>query len=230
MKKAKIHWQILKIFSRTTWPISTKLSTKHPWLTGIPSLFKLRTLPFSKRDNFEITKIHWQVLKISFSRTTEPNLHKASLGEGNLSLFKWRDIPFSKGRWLPNNKNTFIWRNVKIFFSRTTGPVSTKLVKKNSWVKSIYVCSNWRATPFTKGREEQNCKKTFSKFKKNLLFQKYCSNVFIDLNWFFRWAMWPMGLLFKNLLLFCWAKVRLTELCIWWAKNNLLTSKVCDPA
>ena len=34
-EKAKIHWQNFEIFSRTTWPISTKLSTKHLWVKGI---------------------------------------------------------------------------------------------------------------------------------------------------------------------------------------------------
>ena len=32
---AKIHCQTLQIFLRTTGPISTKLSTKHPWVKGI---------------------------------------------------------------------------------------------------------------------------------------------------------------------------------------------------
>ena len=32
---AKIHGRNLKIFSRTTEPISTKLGTKHPWVKGI---------------------------------------------------------------------------------------------------------------------------------------------------------------------------------------------------
>ena len=43
----KTHWWKLKIFSRTTEPISTKLGTKHPWVKGIqvysnegPALFQ----------------------------------------------------------------------------------------------------------------------------------------------------------------------------------------------
>ena len=36
----------------------------------------------------------------------------------------------------------------KIFFFRTTGPISTKLVTKHSWVKGIQVCSNEGPSPF----------------------------------------------------------------------------------
>ena len=51
--------------------------------------------------------------------------HKASLGESGLSLFKWKVAPFPRG---DNNKIAKIhWRKFKIFFSRTTGPISTKL-------------------------------------------------------------------------------------------------------
>ena len=34
------------------------------------------------------------------------------------------------------------WRNLKILFSRTTGPISTKLCTKHPWMKEIQVCSN----------------------------------------------------------------------------------------
>jgi hypothetical protein len=33
------------------------------------------------------------------------------------------------------------WGHLKIFFSRTTGPILTKLGTNNSWVKGIQVCS-----------------------------------------------------------------------------------------
>ena len=35
----------------------------------------------------------------------QPNRQKASFGEGNSSLFKWRAIPFSKGRQFKNGEN-----------------------------------------------------------------------------------------------------------------------------
>ena len=40
------------------------------------------------------------------------------------------------------------WRNLKIFFSRTTGSISTKLDTKHPWVKEIQVCSNAGSCPF----------------------------------------------------------------------------------
>ena len=78
-------------FSRTTWPISTKLGTLHPWMKVIQIFFKWRATPFPRGDNYKIAKVHW--------------------------------------------------RNFK-FFSRTTGPISTKIGTKHPWVKGIQVCSN----------------------------------------------------------------------------------------
>ena len=42
-------------------------------------------------------------------------------------------------------------RNLKIFFNRTTGPISTKLDTKHTWVKRIKVCSNEGSCPFLRG-------------------------------------------------------------------------------
>ena len=69
---AKIHWRNLKIFfSRTTDPISTKLSTKHPWVKGIIFCTNEGPCPFPREENYEIEKVHWRNLKkIFFSRTT----------------------------------------------------------------------------------------------------------------------------------------------------------------
>ena len=75
--------------------------------------------------------------------------HKASLGEGNSSLFKEGPRPFPRG---DNYEIVKIhWRNLKIFFSRTTEPISTKLGTKHPWVKGIQVCSNEGPRPFTRG-------------------------------------------------------------------------------
>ena len=56
------------MFSRITWPISTKLSTKHYRVMGIQVCSNEGSYPFLRGDNNEITKIHWQTLKI-FLRT-----------------------------------------------------------------------------------------------------------------------------------------------------------------
>ena len=55
--------------------------------------------------------------------------------KGISSLFKWRPRPFPRG---DNYEIVKIhWRNLKIFFSRTTGPISTKLGTKHPCVKGI---------------------------------------------------------------------------------------------
>ena len=75
--------------------------------------------------------------------------HKASLGEGDSSLFKWKVQPFSKG--IINEIAKIHWLIWKIIFSRTTVPISTKLDTKHPWVKGIQVCSNERFRPLSKG-------------------------------------------------------------------------------
>ena len=47
-RRRKLFFYIFIFFSRTTGPISTKLSTNHTWLTGIQVLFKWKVPPFSK--------------------------------------------------------------------------------------------------------------------------------------------------------------------------------------
>ena len=99
---AKIHWRTLKIlFLRTTGPTSTKISTKHLWVMGIQVYSNEGSCPFPRGDNNTIAKIHWQTLKI-FLRNTGP--FSTNLGTklpwvmANYCLFKWRAMPFSKGR------------------------------------------------------------------------------------------------------------------------------------
>ena len=41
--------------------------------------------------------------------------------------------------------------NLKIFFSRTIGPISTKLGTKHHWIKGIHVCSKKGQRPSTRG-------------------------------------------------------------------------------
>ena len=63
-------FHIFIFFSRTAGPISTKLGTKHSWVKGIQVCPNEGPRPFPRGDNYEIVKIHWQNLKIFFSRTT----------------------------------------------------------------------------------------------------------------------------------------------------------------
>ena len=74
--------------------------------------------------------------RASFSQTW----HKAFLGEGHSSMNIWRTTLFSKRRYYKVAK--IHWQNFKIFFSRTTGPIPTKLKTNHPWVKGIQVYSN----------------------------------------------------------------------------------------
>ena len=90
---------------------------------------------------------------------------KASVGGEDSSLFNWIIPPFSK-----RNSETTLTNLKKIFFSRTNGPISTKLGTKHPWVKNTHVCSNESLCPFPKGNNNkiarlhwQNKKKFFSR-------------------------------------------------------------------
>ena len=79
-----------------------------------------------------------------------PNLAQSILG--------WRGFKFVQMKGLALFQREIItkiakkhWRNSKIFFSRTTEPISTKLGTKHPWVKGIQVCSNEGPRPFPRG-------------------------------------------------------------------------------
>ena len=151
------NWKIF--FSKTTEPISTKLGTKHPWVKGIQISSKKGPRPFPRGDNYEIAKIHLWNLKI-FYRTTGPISTK--LG----TMHPWvkeiqvysneEPCPFPRGD--NYEKAKIHWWNLKIFFYRTTGLISTKLGTKHPWVKGIQVCSNEGNHPFPRGDNYEKAK------------------------------------------------------------------------
>ena len=61
------------------------------------------------------------------------------------------------------------WRNLKIFFSWTTGLISTKLGTMHPWVKGIQVCSNEGPHPFPRGNNYQIAKMHWQNLKNVLL-------------------------------------------------------------
>ena len=65
----KIHGH-LKIFSRTTGPILTKLVTKYSWVKRFQICSNEEPHHFPRKDNTLIAKIYCQHQKIFFSRTT----------------------------------------------------------------------------------------------------------------------------------------------------------------
>ena len=93
--------------------------------------------PFPREDNSKFAKIHWQILKIFFSRTDGPISTK--LGRNHLWV---KGIQFYSNEGLlhfPSEDNykitKILWKFFKIFFSRTPGPISQwKLGTKYSWV------------------------------------------------------------------------------------------------
>ena len=69
-------------FSRITVSSSTILDIKHLLGENDSSLFNWRVMPFTKRDNCHIVKIHWQLLqnhRINFNQF----LQRTPLGKGN---------------------------------------------------------------------------------------------------------------------------------------------------
>ena len=148
---AKIHWQNLKnVFSKTTGPFSTKLGTKNPWVKGF-QVINIRGSAHSQRgDNYEIGKLNWQIWKIVFSKTTEPS--STIIGTKH-PWVKGIQVCSNEGlRSFPRGDNYEIakihWRIWKIFFSKTTEPISTKLGTMHHWVKEIQICSNEGLHPF----------------------------------------------------------------------------------
>jgi hypothetical protein len=50
------------------------------------------------------------------------------------------------------------WGHLKIFFSRTTGPILTILVTDHSYVKVIQICSNEGDNPSPRGDNSKRVK------------------------------------------------------------------------
>ena len=173
----KINWQLLNIFfSRTTGLISNKLGTKYPWVKGFQVCSNEGPHPFPRYDNYEIVKIHWRNLKIFFFRTTWPISTNFSTKHpwvnGIQVCSNGGPRPFPRG---VNYEIVKIhWRNLKIF-SRTFGPISTKLGTKHPYVKGIQVSSNEGPRPFPSG-DNIVIAKIHWRNKKNPLLQNHWTN------------------------------------------------------
>ena len=88
-----------------------------------------------------ILQNHWS----NFNQTR----HKASLGVGDSICSNAGSRP-SPREDNSNNVKSY-WNYFKIFFSRTTRPISTKHGIKYPWVEGIQVCSNEESRPFPRG-------------------------------------------------------------------------------
>ena len=76
----------------------TNLGTKYPWVMGIHVSSNEGPHFFSMGDYNEIAKIHWPILEIFFLKTTRPNSTSTEHPDLKSCLFKWKAMPFSKGR------------------------------------------------------------------------------------------------------------------------------------
>jgi hypothetical protein len=124
-----VNFYIFDFFSKTTGPILTKLGTNHPWGEGFQVCSNEKDCLSPRGDNSERVKMHWKFLKISFSRTSRPNSIKLDI---NYSWVKGIQVCSNKGpgplQRGDNHKNVKMgWGHLKVFFSRTTGPILTRL-------------------------------------------------------------------------------------------------------
>ena len=91
--------------------------------------------------------------KIFFSRTTRPI--SANLGTNHPWVKGILDYSYEGSLlFLRGDDNEIVkihWQNFKIFFYRTTEPISTKLSRNHPCVKGFWVCSNGKATHFPRG-------------------------------------------------------------------------------
>ena len=120
---------------------------------GDSSFFQMKgPALFPRGDNYEIVKIHWQNLKIFFCRTTEPILTKFGTKHPWVTGIQFcsNEGPRPFPRWDKYEIAKLHRQNLKIFFSRTIGLISTKLVTMHLWVMGIQVCSNEGPYPFSR--------------------------------------------------------------------------------
>ena len=92
-------------------------------------------------DDNEIAKIHCQILKIFISRSTGPILTKLGVKHSwvkGIQVYSNEGLcPFLRGYNYEIAK--IYWRIWKIFFSRTTVPISIKLSTNHPWMKEIQI-------------------------------------------------------------------------------------------
>ena len=68
------------------------------------------------------------------------------------------------------------WLKLRILFSRTTGPISTKLCTMPPWVMGIKVYSNEGSHPFPRGYNYEIAKKKLWQIFKNLFLENHWAN------------------------------------------------------
>ena len=105
---------------------------------------------FPRWENHEIAKLHWLNLKTFFSKTTRAISTKRGTKHHwvvGIQIFQMKGHILFQGEIILKNSK-INWRNGKIFFSRSTGPISTKLDTKHPLVLGIHISSNEETHPF----------------------------------------------------------------------------------
>jgi hypothetical protein len=115
--------------------------------------------PLQRGDNHKNVKMGWGHLKIFSSRTSRPNLIKLKTHHPWL---KGIQVCSNKGSGFiqrgDNHKNVKMgWGHLKIF-SRTTGPILTRLGTNHPWIKGIQMCSNEGDNPYPRGGNSKRVK------------------------------------------------------------------------
>ena len=114
------------------------------FICGAQCSWIIKKLLIPLGDNYEIAKTQTKFKKILLLRTTGPISTK--LGTMHLWVKEIQVISNEGHRAFPRGDNYEIakihWWNLKIFFFRTTEPISTKLGTKHPWVTGIKVSSN----------------------------------------------------------------------------------------
>jgi hypothetical protein len=109
--------------------------------------------PFPRGNNSQRVKIHWKFLRIFFSGTSCPESIKLGINypwEKGIKVC-WNKRPDSLQRW-NNHKNVKMgWSNLKKNFSKTTGPILTRLSTNHPWREKIQVFIKRVNSPFFKG-------------------------------------------------------------------------------
>jgi hypothetical protein len=109
--------------------------------------------PLQRGDNHKNVKLGWGHLKIFFSRTTGPILTRLGTNhpwvKGVQICSKEGDPPMPRG---DNSERVKMHgKFLKIFFSRITEPILTRLGTNYPWVKGIEVCSKEGDNPSPRG-------------------------------------------------------------------------------
>ena len=93
----------------------------------------------------------------------QPNLSQCILGWRRFKFVQMKGPALFQGEIITQIVKIHWW-NLKIFFSRTTVLILTKLGTKHPWVKGIQVCSNEGPRPFPRGDTYTNSENTLMKF------------------------------------------------------------------